>query len=79
MEGRWAGDIFSTNGLECMRGGDSTVSQRSVLVDDFKNLRAPQIGIVPVYLGLDRRKIDELIVMRQPHNVFKNVVRHDEL
>ena len=79
MEGRWARDIFSTSGLECMRGGDSTVGQRSVLVDDFKNLRAPQIVIAPVYLGLDQRKIGELIVMRQPHNAFKNVVRHDEL
>ena len=79
MEGRWAGDIFSTNGLECMRGGDSTVSQRSVLVDDFKNLHASQIDIVPVYLGLDQRRIGELIVMCQPDNAFENVVRHDEL
>ena len=79
MEGGWAGDIFSTSGLECMRGGDSTVGQRSMLVDDFKNLRALQIVIAPVYLGLDRHKIGKLIVMRQPHNAFENVVCHDEL
>ena len=79
MEGGWAGDIFSTSGLECMRGGDSTVGQRSMLVDDFKNLRALQIVIAPVYLGLDQRRIGELIVMCQPDNAFENVVRHDEL
>lgn len=79
MEGGWAGDIFSTSGLEHMRSGDSAVSWRSVLLDNFENLCAPQVIIVPVYLGLDRHKIGSLIVMHQPHNVFKNVVCHNEL
>ena len=55
------------------------VSLREVLLDELKDLHAPQITMTPVYLSPDRRKINELMEVSELHNAFESIVCHNEL
>jgi hypothetical protein len=55
------------------------VSLGEMLPNKPQDLHAPQITMTPVYLGPDRRKVNELMEMSELHNAFESIVCHDEL